>query len=241
VRMMRHATDPMVFVRSVASRGHLGGLSLGVKGIIHVLGLAGADVVFVETVGVGQSEVEVARVADLVAIVLAPGQGDSVQLLKAGLMEIGDLFVVNKADRPDAERLYSQLLATLRLQYPYEAEGHDETDGAEPLVHLTEAARHADGSQQALLASAIDGRGIAEIADWIEAAASRERDRLLARREAALTSDFREAVLEAARRRLGVLLEKDGLAREVVERLVRGEATVEGLAHELVARASEDR
>ena len=114
VRMMRHATDPMVFVRSMASRGHLGGLALGVKGVIRVMGLVGCDVVFVETVGVGQSEVEVAGVADLVMIVLAPGLGDSIQLLKAGLMEIGDLFVVNKADRPDAERLHGELLAMLR-------------------------------------------------------------------------------------------------------------------------------
>ena len=115
VRMMRHATDPMVFVRSMASRGHLGGLALGVKGVIRVMGLIGCDVVFIETVGVGQSEVEVASVADLVMIVMAPGQGDSVQLLKAGLMEIGDVFLVNKADRPDAARLHSELLAMLRI------------------------------------------------------------------------------------------------------------------------------
>ena len=113
VRMMRHATDPMVFVRSLASRGHLGGLALGVKGIVHVMGLLGCERVIIETVGVGQSEVEVAGVADLVMIVLAPGLGDSVQLLKAGLMEIGDLFVVNKADRPGAERLHGDLLAML--------------------------------------------------------------------------------------------------------------------------------
>ena len=100
VRMMRHATDPLVFVRSMASRGHLGGLTLGVRGVLRVLGLIGCELVILETVGVGQSEVEVARVADLVLIVLAPGQGDSIQLLKAGLMEIGDVFAVNKADRP---------------------------------------------------------------------------------------------------------------------------------------------
>ena len=115
VRMTRHATDPMVFVRSMASRGHLGGLALGVKGVIRIMGLIGCDVVFVETVGVGQSEVEVAAVADLVMIVMAPGQGDSVQLLKAGLMEIGDVFVVNKADRPDANRLHADLLAMLKI------------------------------------------------------------------------------------------------------------------------------
>ena len=90
--MMRHATDPMVFVRSMATRGHLGGLTLGVSAVIRVMALIGCDVVMIETAGVGQSEVEVAGVADLVLVVLAPGQGDSVQLLKAGLMEIGDLL-----------------------------------------------------------------------------------------------------------------------------------------------------
>ena len=115
VRMMRHATDPMVYVRSMASRGHLGGLALGVKGVVRVMGVLDCDVVFVETVGVGQSEVEVATVADLVMVVLAPGLGDSVQLLKAGLMEIGHLFVVNKADRPDSDRLHAELVSTLRL------------------------------------------------------------------------------------------------------------------------------
>jgi LAO/AO transport system ATPase len=115
VRMMRHATDPNVFIRSLASRGHLGGLSLGAKGVVRVMGLIGCDVVFIETVGVGQSEVEIARNADRVVVVLAPGQGDTIQLLKAGLMEAGDLFVVNKADREGSAHLYSQLLAVLQL------------------------------------------------------------------------------------------------------------------------------
>jgi LAO/AO transport system kinase len=104
VRMMRHATDPNVFIRSLATRGHLGGLTLGVRGMLRVMGLIGCDLVLLETVGVGQSEVEVAGVADLVMVVMAPGQGDSVQMLKAGLMEVGDIFAINKADRPDGDR-----------------------------------------------------------------------------------------------------------------------------------------
>jgi LAO/AO transport system ATPase len=115
VRMMRHAADPMVFVRSMASRGHLGGLALGVKGVARAMGLIGCDMVIIETVGVGQSEVEIAQVADNCMVVLAPGQGDSVQLLKAGLMEIGDWFIVNKADREGASQLYSQLLSALNM------------------------------------------------------------------------------------------------------------------------------
>jgi LAO/AO transport system kinase len=115
VRMMRHATDPLVFIRSLASRGHLGGLALGARGVVRVMGLLGCDVVLIETVGVGQSEVEVAQIADLVMVVLAPGQGDSIQMLKAGLMEAGDLFVVNKADRDGADSLMQNLLSMLQL------------------------------------------------------------------------------------------------------------------------------
>jgi LAO/AO transport system kinase len=117
VRMMRHSTDPNVFIRSLASRGHLGGLALGAKGVVRVMGLIGCDVVIVETVGVGQSEVEIAKNADMVIVVLAPGQGDSVQMLKAGLMEAGDMFVINKADRPEAAQLYQQLLSTLQTSH----------------------------------------------------------------------------------------------------------------------------
>ena len=115
VRMMRHASDPFVFVRSLATRGHLGGLSLGVKAVARVMALLGCRTIILETVGVGQSEVEVTKVADHVLVVLAPGQGDSIQMLKAGLMEIGDGFVVNKADRDGASTLYAQLISALRL------------------------------------------------------------------------------------------------------------------------------
>ncbi|MEI8196204.1 MAG: methylmalonyl Co-A mutase-associated GTPase MeaB, partial [Phycisphaerae bacterium] len=113
IRMMDHATDDKIFIRSLASRGHLGGLTLGIKGALRVMGLVGYDMVLIETVGVGQSEIEVAGVADMTVIALAPGHGDGVQLLKAGLMEAGDIFVVNKSDRPGADKLLAELTATL--------------------------------------------------------------------------------------------------------------------------------
>ena len=100
VRMMEHATDDKVFIRSLGSRGHLGGLTLGTRGAVRIMGLAGFDVVLLKTVGVGQAEIEVAGLADVVCVVLAPGVGDGVQMLKAGLLETADVFVVNKADRP---------------------------------------------------------------------------------------------------------------------------------------------
>ena len=100
VRMQEHATDPTVFIRSMATRGHLGGLSLAVPDAIRTLGAAGMPVVLVETVGVGQMEVDVARATDTTVVVMNPGWGDSMQANKAGLLEIADIFVINKADRP---------------------------------------------------------------------------------------------------------------------------------------------
>src|SRR5205085_2347139 len=98
VRMSEHATDSGVFIRSMASRGHLGGLAWSTPQALRVLDASGFDVVLVETVGVGQSEVEVARTADTTVVLLAPGMGDGIQAAKAGILEIGDVYAVNKAD-----------------------------------------------------------------------------------------------------------------------------------------------
>lgn len=103
VRMQDHALDPEVYIRSMASRGHLGGLSWTTPQALRVLDAAGCDVILVETVGVGQSEVEVAGLADTTVVLLAPGMGDGIQAAKAGILEIGDVFVVNKADREGAD------------------------------------------------------------------------------------------------------------------------------------------
>lgn len=114
VRMQEHATDAAVFVRSMASRGHLGGLALAVPDALRVLGAAGIPLTIVETVGVGQVEVEVASAVDTTVVVVNPGWGDSVQANKAGLLEIADVFVINKADRPgtrETRRDLEQMLA----------------------------------------------------------------------------------------------------------------------------------
>ncbi|WP_181312820.1 methylmalonyl Co-A mutase-associated GTPase MeaB [Nocardioides campestrisoli] len=115
VRMADHATDPGVFIRSMASRGHLGGLSWATPQAVRVLDAAGYDVVLVETVGVGQSEVEVAGLADTTLVLLAPGMGDGIQAAKAGILEIGDLYVVNKADRDGAHQVRRDLRTMLSL------------------------------------------------------------------------------------------------------------------------------
>jgi len=245
VRMMRHATDPMVFVRSMATRGHLGGLTLGVRAVIRVMALIGCDVVIVETVGVGQSEVEVAGVADLVAIVLAPGQGDSIQLLKAGLMEIGDLFVVNKADKPEAAQLHTYVLAMLRL---------GAADASDALHHLADVSpedaalddglgagdRTAPGrvAPRAYLVSATTNEGVSALLDDLEGLAVEHGDRWTTRRQQAVEHEVREAVLEEARRRLDRMLGTNHTFGGRIDDVMRGQVSVEELAQQLLERAS---
>ena len=115
IRMQEHALDSGVYIRSMASRGHLGGLSWTTPQALRVLDAAGCDVVVVETVGVGQSEVEVAGLADTTLVLLAPGMGDGIQAAKAGILEIGDIFVVNKADRDGADATVRDLRHMISL------------------------------------------------------------------------------------------------------------------------------
>ncbi|MGE0445381.1 MAG: methylmalonyl Co-A mutase-associated GTPase MeaB [Vicinamibacterales bacterium] len=116
VRMGAHAADAGVFIRSMATRGHLGGLARATGDVATVLDAAGRNVIVIETVGVGQGEVDIVRTADLSIVTLVPGTGDDVQALKAGIMEIADIFVVNKADRDGADRLVQAITAALTLQ-----------------------------------------------------------------------------------------------------------------------------
>ncbi len=118
VRMNQHALDPTVFIRSMATRGHLGGLSLAVPDAVRLLGAAGIGVVIIETVGVGQMEVEIASAADTTAVVVTPGWGDSMQASKAGLLEVADVFVINKADRPGVREARRDLEQMLDLARP---------------------------------------------------------------------------------------------------------------------------
>ena len=140
IRMQDHSADPGVFVRSMATRGRLGGLAPATSGVVAVLDAFGCDIIFVETVGAGQGEVEIAGAADTVLLVTVPTLGDSVQTLKAGIMEIGDIFIVNKADQGDAERTAMEIKAMLGL-----------------------APQHSGWRPPVLLAAATEGRGIAQI------------------------------------------------------------------------------
>jgi LAO/AO transport system kinase len=124
VRMTAHSGDEGVFVRSMATRGHLGGLSAATSDAVLVLDAAGKDIIIIETVGVGQAEVDIVRAADISIVVLVPGTGDDVQSLKAGIMEIGDIFVVNKADRDGADHVVQSVTASLSLQTFAEGQWH---------------------------------------------------------------------------------------------------------------------
>jgi LAO/AO transport system kinase len=144
--MSDHAVDRDVFIRSMASRGHLGGLAWSTPQAIRVLDAAGFDVVLVETVGVGQSEVEVAALADTTLVLLAPGMGDGIQAAKAGILEIGDVYVVNKADRDGASTLRRDLRNALAM------------------------AERPDGSwtPPIVLTTASSGEGVAEVVERVE-------------------------------------------------------------------------
>ncbi|MGD9306469.1 MAG: methylmalonyl Co-A mutase-associated GTPase MeaB [Desulfobacterales bacterium] len=143
IRMRRHAEDKGVFIRSMATRGHLGGLSKTTKETVMVLDAMGSDVIVIETVGVGQDEVEVAEAVHTTAVVSLPGMGDEIQTMKAGLLEIGDIFVVNKADKPGADDVIDQLRLMLEMRAIHDNDW-------EPLIIRTVA---------------INGEGIIELVD----------------------------------------------------------------------------
>jgi LAO/AO transport system kinase len=117
VRMQEHATDDQVFIRSMASRGHLGGLAASTPQAIRVLDAAGFELIIIETVGVGQAEVAIASLADSVVVLLAPGMGDAIQAAKAGILEVADVFVVNKADKPDSQQVVRDLRNMIALAH----------------------------------------------------------------------------------------------------------------------------
>jgi len=137
IRMQRHATDEGVFIRSLATRGHFGGLTASARAVIHVLDAMGKDFILVETVGVGQDEVDIVHAAHTTIVVTVPGMGDDIQAIKAGILEIGDLFVVNKADREGADRTYQDLVTMIDLRQAAAGDGD-----WRPQVFKTEAPKN---------------------------------------------------------------------------------------------------
>jgi LAO/AO transport system kinase len=200
LRMQEHATDEGVYIRSMATRGALGGLSLGVPHALRILDAAGFEVILLETVGVGQAEVDVAHAADTTIVVVAPGMGDSVQANKAGILEIADLFCVNKADRPDAKQTERDLTQMLHLGIA--------TEWSPPVV----------------LVSAQGGTGIDAL--WSEAskhhAWGRDSGALARRRQERAVHEITELALAQLRRRVGDLGSKSTLA-ELATKVAAGE------------------
>ncbi|GAB3833939.1 methylmalonyl Co-A mutase-associated GTPase MeaB [Kribbella italica] len=182
VRMQDHATDSGVFIRSMASRGHLGGLAWSTPQALRVLDAAGFDVVLVETVGVGQSEVEIAGMADTTLILLAPGMGDGIQAAKAGILEVGDIYVVNKADRDGVQNVTRDLRAMLAL-------AERDADAWTPPILKTVASRN-EGVDEVV--AAIEDRLVWMRASGVlaERRRSRARDEIEAIAMTALRSRF---------------------------------------------------
>jgi LAO/AO transport system kinase len=213
IRMQAHATDPGVFIRSMATRGHLGGLAAATGDVITVLAAAGKDVVLVETVGVGQDEVEIVGTADVSVVVLVPGLGDEVQALKAGIMEIADVFVVNKADRDGADRVVAEIESMLSLV----------PDGNEPPAIVRTVATRDEGTRA--LADAV----LAFHARAFEAGTLARKRRLQA--AGRLEDAVRARLMQRAFAGLGPG-ERDAL----VERVARRELDPWSAADELVGR-----
>jgi LAO/AO transport system kinase len=220
VRMQEHATDDGVFIRSMASRGHLGGLSWATPQALRVLGAAGCEVVLIETVGVGQAEVEVAALADTTLVLLAPGMGDGIQAAKAGILEVADVFVVNKADRDGADTVVRDLrhMQSLADRAPSQAR----VDGGWVAPVVKTVASRGEGVDDVV--DAVDQHGA-----WLD-----RTGRLAERRQRRAADEVAALALAALRDRFGDLRGSESLAR-LAERVAAGELDPYAAADELVA------
>ncbi|OLB62318.1 MAG: GTPase [Acidobacteria bacterium 13_2_20CM_2_66_4] len=216
LRMQAHASDDGVFIRSMATRGHLGGLARATGDAALVLDAAGCDVIVIETVGVGQDEVDIVRTADVSVVTLVPGTGDEVQALKAGIMEIADIFVINKADREGADRLVAAVEANLAL----------------------ETAAPNAWRPPVLRTTATAGKGIAELVDTIWRFRERSAGAQASRRRSRSEYRLRELVSQ----RFMDHLERDILApgelASMVERIAARELDPYSAATDLLRRAT---
>jgi LAO/AO transport system kinase len=220
--MQDHATDDQVFIRSMASRGHLGGLAWSTPQALRILDAAGFDAVLVETVGVGQAEVEVAGLADCAIVVVAPGLGDSIQAAKAGILEIADVFAVNKSDRPGAQ----EVVRDLRTMLAMAAGGRGETPEErlrqwKPRIVSTVAAT---GEGIADLAAAIDSHGT-----FLDNSGQRD-----VRRRARAREEISAIAVAELRRRVGGLPGETRL-EELAARVTAGELDPYAAADVLIA------
>lgn len=249
VRMESVALDPGVFIRSLATRGSLGGISSATRAVADVLDAFGFDRIIMETVGVGQSELDIARAADTTVVILVPESGDSIQALKAGLMEIADIFVVNKADRPGAERVRNDIELMLGMKHGLALEaagGHHGVD-LKGITSPGKAARQAARQDEAeswtppvALTVAQKGEGIADLTGFLDrhhryledSGVLRERRRRRLREQVMDVAEFR------LRRRLWNDPEVEAFVDAVIPRIERGEVSPYGIADELLVKGA---
>jgi LAO/AO transport system kinase len=213
VRMQEHATDPGVFIRSMATRGHLGGMALAAPEAIRILDASGKDLVIVETVGVGQAEVEVAGATDTTLVVVAPGWGDAVQAAKAGILEVADVYVVNKSDRDGVN------------------------DAVRDLNLMLRTGEHGEWMPPVVRTSTVSGEGMGEL--WESVAKHRTHlastGRLEARRRARLLAEVQNMVGARLRARAAAVLES-GEGRDLADALAAGETDPYRAASTLLGR-----
>ncbi len=241
IRMQDHALDPGVFIRSLGTRGHLGGLSRSTSDVVQVMDAMGKDVIIVETVGVGQDEIEIASLAHTVVVVAVPGLGDDVQAIKAGVLEIADVFAVNKADREGADRTIRDLQGMLELRRTVAARPALDHD-TEHRFHLAgEAAPPgpgADWEPPIVRTVAVKNEGVDDLARAVEAhrahleRTGQRRARETARARAGFVTVLRERLLAGALDRLEAEM---GRLDAVAARIAAREADPYQLADELAA------
>jgi LAO/AO transport system ATPase len=219
VRMQDHAGDDGVYIRSMASRGHLGGLAWATPQALRVLDAAGCDVVLIETVGVGQSELEIASLADTTLVLVAPGMGDGIQAAKAGILEVADVFVVNKADRDGADQAVRDLRYMQSLGGRHAADGHWKAP-----ICRTVASRETDNGIDGVLAHVEEHR------QWLES--SGERDR---RRTERAAREIEAIALASLRGRMGDVHGSAALG-SLADAVVAGDTDPYRAADELLAQ-----
>jgi GTPase len=217
VRMQDHATDPDVFIRSMATRGHLGGLASATPQALRVLDAAGFDLIMIETVGVGQAEVEIASLADTTLVIVAPGMGDAIQAAKAGILEIGDVFVLNKADRDGAQQTVRDLRNMIALA------DWDEAAWKPPIVSTVAIRDEGIGE----LAGKLDAH-----AAWLDGSGERAR-----RRQARAGGEVAAIALAELRARMGVL-PGDARIGQLAAKVAAGKLDPYSAADKLVASVS---
>ena len=243
IRMSDLATDPGIFIRSMASRGSLGGLATTTKEVIDLMDGFGFDRILVETVGVGQTELEITAAADTVVVVLVPESGDAIQAMKAGLMEIADIFIVNKADRPGSARLVKEIRQALHLRAGAaleDAPAHHGVDLGRVGRRVAEAAKPPAATQAwevpVLTTNALTGEGLSEVIEGLDAHRTwlEESAQLAVRRRARARGRVRDVVERELRRAAWVSDAVSARLESGIDRIQAGEGTPYSVADEIL-------